>query len=216
MSASNRKDRIVCAGVYKGPLNLSKEALRAKVEALIDSLLAVPIAQKNYLNWEINVQNGLLDEHLNAMGLAEAPAGIWGRQNTEAKFAEILGDPEYSTVVREAEDLELISIFSANIVAKIDSTPTTKNKNRVRILATTKPRPNYRAISTVKPKASWTDSSRSRPPTGDSRDYLAAKHKHGGHLRATGLPEPEPVLVVVFEANTQEVIIEVRPAFMYT
>jgi hypothetical protein len=53
MSASNRKDRIVCAGVYKGPLNLSKEALRAKVEALIDSLLAVPIAQKNYLNWEI-------------------------------------------------------------------------------------------------------------------------------------------------------------------
>jgi hypothetical protein len=39
--------------VYKGPPNLSKEALRVKAEAFLDSLLAVPIAQKNFVKFEI-------------------------------------------------------------------------------------------------------------------------------------------------------------------
>jgi hypothetical protein len=104
-------------------------------------------------------------------------------------------------VVREAEDLELISIFSANIVAKIDSTPTTKNKNRVRILATTKPQAELSSDFHRKAEGfvdrflalpaahgrltglSLVCGSRVVPKhnvTFDIPTLVAAKHKHGG------------------------------------
>jgi hypothetical protein len=53
MSAAHRKDRLVEIGIWKAPLNLSKEAFETKFMSIIDSLLTLPVAPKNYLKVDI-------------------------------------------------------------------------------------------------------------------------------------------------------------------
>ncbi|KAJ7881227.1 hypothetical protein B0H13DRAFT_2278601 [Mycena leptocephala] len=209
MSASYRNDRIVCAGVYKGPPNLSKEALRVKAEAFADSLLAVPIAQKNYLKFEINFQNGLLDEHMKALRLS-APPGVWvtGECETEAKFMEILGDPEFAKTIGEAEHLDYFSVFFVDVVTKVD-VPTAKN--RVRVMGALKPPAHLSSIDFHHKTEALTDRFLALPIVQEKVIRLCMWRQNtnmAAHLQATGLPAPEPVLVIVFEAETEEALIE--------
>jgi hypothetical protein len=94
MSASNEKDRMVAVGIYKAPANLSKEEFETKITSFVDRMLAVPIAQKNFLKFEIVCpecfildliftcitqiyQNELLNQHMKAFDLPEAPTSVW-------------------------------------------------------------------------------------------------------------------------------------------
>jgi hypothetical protein len=53
---SARKDRVAVIGMWKAPPNVSKEALETEITSLVDSVLALPVAQKNYLKFEIVCQ----------------------------------------------------------------------------------------------------------------------------------------------------------------
>ncbi|KAJ7920057.1 hypothetical protein B0H13DRAFT_1867961 [Mycena leptocephala] len=68
-------------------------------------------------------------------------------------------------------------------------------------MATLKPQVQWcpLAIFTAKPTALSTDSSRSR---------WQQKARMAATLRAIGLPEPEPMLVVVFETETRDALLE--------
>ncbi|KAJ7734210.1 hypothetical protein B0H14DRAFT_2639465 [Mycena olivaceomarginata] len=96
MSASHRKDRVAALGIWKAPPNVSKEAFETKITSIVDSLLAIPVAQKNYLKFDMVLslelcstfvqcswvltqilQNGASNQHLKALGLPEAPLSVW-------------------------------------------------------------------------------------------------------------------------------------------
>lgn len=47
------KDRAVIIGIWNRPPNLTKEAFETKITSLVDSALALPIVQRNYLKFEI-------------------------------------------------------------------------------------------------------------------------------------------------------------------
>ncbi|KAF7343147.1 hypothetical protein MVEN_01745400 [Mycena venus] len=210
MSASYQKDRVLCVGVYKAPPNLSKEALQVKAEALVDSLLAVPIAQKNYVKFEINFQNALLDEHLKALGYPEAQPGVWvtGECETEAKFEEILKDPEIAKLIQEAEHLEHFSVFFADVVAKVDI-PTTKN--RVRVMSALKPPVHLSSNDFHHQAEAILDRFLALPVAEGKTTRLSLWRQTTNMattLQETGFPAPDPVLVLVYEAETQEALVE--------
>jgi hypothetical protein len=52
MSATVRKDRVVI-GICRAPPNLSKEEFLSR---FVDSVIAVPIARKNYLKFQLTPQ----------------------------------------------------------------------------------------------------------------------------------------------------------------
>jgi hypothetical protein len=106
MSASYKKDRVAGIGIYKAPPNLSKEAFETKITSLVDALLAVPIAQKNFLKFEIVCpnclhryivfiymtqiyQNDFSSPYLKALGFAEAPASVWLRLECEVSRRQV-------------------------------------------------------------------------------------------------------------------------------
>lgn len=85
---------MVAVGIYKAPANLSKEEFETKITSFVDRMLAVPIAQKNFLKFEIVCpecfildliftcitqiyQNELLNQHIKAFDLPEAPTSVW-------------------------------------------------------------------------------------------------------------------------------------------
>jgi hypothetical protein len=53
MSGSIRKDRVFVMAIHTTPPHLTKKDFETKVEAFIDSLLAVPVARKNILKAEM-------------------------------------------------------------------------------------------------------------------------------------------------------------------
>ncbi|KAJ7307759.1 hypothetical protein DFH08DRAFT_975370 [Mycena albidolilacea] len=74
MSAAHRKDRLVGIGIWKAPLNLSKGAFEIKFMSLLDSLLALPVAHKNYLKI---LQKDALNQPLLDVGIPVAPSSVW-------------------------------------------------------------------------------------------------------------------------------------------
>ncbi|KAJ7921782.1 hypothetical protein B0H13DRAFT_2267718 [Mycena leptocephala] len=176
MSASYQKDRIVCAGVYKGPPNISKEALRVKVEAFLDSLLAVTVAQRNYVKFEImrltliiGVWYYITDLNVRTFRMGWHHPAL----QTEAKFTETLGDPEFANIIREAEHLDYFSAFFADVVTKVDVPAA---KNRVRVMGALKPPAPLSLIDFHhKTDASRIYSSHSRSSKRKASDYACAK-----------------------------------------
>jgi hypothetical protein len=49
MSASVQKNRFTFIGIHKVPSNLSKKDFDAKMDALVNLLVALPVVQKNFL-----------------------------------------------------------------------------------------------------------------------------------------------------------------------
>jgi hypothetical protein len=49
MSASVQKSRFTAIGIHKRPANLTKKDFDAKIDALVDSLVALPVVQNNFL-----------------------------------------------------------------------------------------------------------------------------------------------------------------------
>jgi hypothetical protein len=91
---STRKDRVAVVAEWKAPPNVSKETLETEITSLFDSILALPIAQKNYLKLEIVCQlpfdcglmftctgqifqRELANQHIQGLGLPEALPSVW-------------------------------------------------------------------------------------------------------------------------------------------
>ncbi|KAJ7750021.1 hypothetical protein B0H14DRAFT_2636282 [Mycena olivaceomarginata] len=83
MSTTYRKDRAVVFGIWRAPPSLLKRGLRGQDDhtCAVWTLLALPVAQKNYLKFEIILlkilQTKHVNEHLQVLGLPEAPPSVW-------------------------------------------------------------------------------------------------------------------------------------------
>ncbi|KAJ6464915.1 hypothetical protein C8R45DRAFT_1219822 [Mycena sanguinolenta] len=103
MSASYSKDRAVGIGIWQAPPNLSKEAFENKVTTMVDKLVALPIAQKNYIKFEMMFQTGLVTEELGAHGVSDGPLSVWlvTECATIAEYLEVSEDPAVTSVFQE-------------------------------------------------------------------------------------------------------------------
>ncbi|KAJ7860175.1 hypothetical protein B0H13DRAFT_2355706 [Mycena leptocephala] len=211
MSASNKKDRMVAVGIYKAPANLSKEEFETKITSFVDRMLAVPIAQKNFLKFEIIYQNELLNQHIKAFDLPEAPTSVWltVEFETEAHCAEILTDPMFAKAFAEAEEfVSRATGFVADVVTRIDR-PTPKDRTH---LMCAFQRPDHLSSDEYRKKFEvFVDRLLALPIS--QKNFL----KHSlwlpndtldANLRDLGFPPPEPVFVVMAETDNQDRLIE--------
>jgi hypothetical protein len=53
MSASIQKTRFTAIGIHKAPANLPKKDFDAKMDALVNSLVALPVAQQTFLSFDL-------------------------------------------------------------------------------------------------------------------------------------------------------------------
>ncbi|KAF7337418.1 hypothetical protein MSAN_02268300 [Mycena sanguinolenta] len=103
MSASYSKDHAVGIGIWHAPPNVSKEAFENKLTTLIDKLVALPVAQKNYVKFEMMFQTGLGTEEMMTHGVPESPpsVGVIAECATIADYLEIWEDPAVMSVMQE-------------------------------------------------------------------------------------------------------------------
>lgn len=52
MSASYRTGRMTAMGIHDAPPNFSEEAFEAKCKTLVDSIMALPVAQRNFISFD--------------------------------------------------------------------------------------------------------------------------------------------------------------------
>ncbi|KAF7337416.1 hypothetical protein MSAN_02268100 [Mycena sanguinolenta] len=116
MSASYSKDRAVGIAIWQAPPNLSKEDFEAKLTNMVDKLVAVPIAQKNYVKYEMMFQTAFASEELMVHGVAEGAPSVWmiAECATVAEYLEIFEDPAIMNVLRDGKD----NVYGGHPIAK--------------------------------------------------------------------------------------------------
>ncbi|KAJ7648381.1 hypothetical protein DFH06DRAFT_1135824 [Mycena polygramma] len=83
-----------------------------KMEALAEAHLALPVAQKNLLKYELMVPTDRLDRQTVARG--------FGDNRVREHFAEFLRDKEVAKSISGAQEFAGASLFSADALTKID------------------------------------------------------------------------------------------------
>ncbi|KAJ7887109.1 hypothetical protein B0H14DRAFT_2563058 [Mycena olivaceomarginata] len=213
MSAT--KDRVAGIGMWTAPSNLSKETLETEIMSLVDSLLALPVAQ-NYLKFEIISQRELVNPHIQALGLTEAPPSVWvvAECATEAHFAELLADAEFARLIREKhktlyEDHLTVNAFFVDVQTKIDR-PTTRHRARV-VAAYQRPQHLSRAEYHTKMDV-LLDEMTAHPIIQKSAQKYSLwlpNDTLDGRLRDLGFPAVEPMAVVWAETENDERMVEI-------
>ncbi|KAJ7800902.1 hypothetical protein B0H14DRAFT_2897700 [Mycena olivaceomarginata] len=213
---SARKDRVAVIGMWKAPPNVSKEALETEITSLVDSVLALPVAQKNYLKFEIISQRELANQHIQGLGLPEAPPSVWVMAEcaSEAHFAELYEDATFAALIEEKhktlyKDRLTANAFFVDLRTGIDSPIT---GSRTRVMAA------YRCPDHLSPAEYYTKMEAqlekiiARPIVKKAfqkyylwiqNDTLDAK------LRELGFPEPEPMVLLSAETENDERMAEV-------
>ncbi|KAJ6459993.1 hypothetical protein C8R45DRAFT_1109355 [Mycena sanguinolenta] len=112
--------------VNKVPPHLSKTEFEAKVEALVDKALLLPIVQKNLVKFEMIFQNDLVDEHVGAFGFPPRDPVLFVTLHSETleQLSEVLAAPEVQKVFDTGKEWGLhahSSGFSATVATKIDN-----------------------------------------------------------------------------------------------
>ncbi|KAF7368639.1 hypothetical protein MVEN_00188100 [Mycena venus] len=130
MPPSVTKDRFTVLGVHPAPAHLSKFDFESKIEAFLESILALPIAQKYFLKTEIFFQTKELAQ------LEGSSEGFWLPEpeptmciikyefETLDHNIEVLNDPELLAVVLGEQELgfnTLSTTFAADVLTTIDA-----------------------------------------------------------------------------------------------
>ncbi|KAJ7206262.1 hypothetical protein GGX14DRAFT_457460 [Mycena pura] len=110
-------------GIHPVPANMSKKDFEAKCEALVESFLALPVAHRNLLKFDIIFQNDHMSDFFKSLGLPEPQPVVCLRceYETEANWAECLRDPEYVKAMDAGKSWGFHDgscIFSADVVSK--------------------------------------------------------------------------------------------------
>ncbi|KAJ7880433.1 hypothetical protein B0H13DRAFT_1891833 [Mycena leptocephala] len=126
MPPAVRKDYFHTFGIHKAQPCLSKKDFEAKLEALVDHLLALPLVQWNVLKLEMLFQNELCDEHVKEFGFLSPETIVVIAMESESAdhLLAVFCDAEVQKVFDSGKELGLqsgICTFSADVVAKIDS-----------------------------------------------------------------------------------------------
>ncbi|KAJ7800903.1 hypothetical protein B0H14DRAFT_2897706 [Mycena olivaceomarginata] len=213
---STRKDRVAVVAEWKAPPNVSKETLETEITSLVDSILALPIAQKNYLKLEIIFQRELANQHIQGLGLPEAPPSVWVMAEcaSEAHFAELYEDATFAALIEEKHKTLYKDRLTANacfvdLRTKIDS-PTTTSCTRVMAAYQ---RPDHLSSAEYHTKMEALLEKISAHPVVKKafqkyylwipNDTLDAK------LRDLGFPEPDPMVLFWAETENDERMAEV-------
>ncbi|KAF8209070.1 hypothetical protein K438DRAFT_2012390 [Mycena galopus ATCC 62051] len=117
--------------VHKIPSHSSKDEFEAKVEALVDEALLLPVVKNNLVKCEMIFQNDMADEHVGAFGfpLREPLVFVTLHSETPDALFEVLAAPEVRKIFAKGREWGLhdcSSGFSATVATKVDG-PTPPN-----------------------------------------------------------------------------------------
>ncbi|KAJ7839155.1 hypothetical protein B0H14DRAFT_3140857 [Mycena olivaceomarginata] len=213
------KDRAVIIGIWNRPPNLTKEAFETKITSLVHSALALPIAQRNYLKFEI-VDDSVLcydlpssfRKHRLVCGLLRNAQYVVPDHKVlqvhspqaEEDFAQIFEDPTFSKLLLDAqEDLygdrrnDTANVFSVDIETRIDL-PAPKDCAR---LVSAFPRPANLSAGEYHPKMRSFADRLAAPPITQKHalkySLWLPNNTLNVKLRDLGFPEPEPLVVAM-------------------
>ncbi|KAJ7437981.1 hypothetical protein B0H11DRAFT_1935507 [Mycena galericulata] len=100
MSTSTRKDRCIGFSIHRAPANVSRKDFEAKAAVLVESLVALPVTQRNCVKFDLN---DALDGFLEAQGLLDAKqkTSVWIMLMCECEsadhFTEVYNFPYFFT-----------------------------------------------------------------------------------------------------------------------
>ncbi|KAJ7752976.1 hypothetical protein B0H16DRAFT_1545535 [Mycena metata] len=114
-------------GIHPVPANTTLEDFQSKCEALVESFLALPVAQQNFLKFDILFQNDQVKGYTTSLGFPE-PSPAY----TDANWAACLQDPDFINAMAAGRSWGFYDgacanwvfptcIFSADSVTKLDS-----------------------------------------------------------------------------------------------
>ncbi|KAF7342416.1 hypothetical protein MVEN_01830600 [Mycena venus] len=223
MSASVQKHSFTVIGIHKAPENLSKQEFDAKVGALCDSLVALPVARKNFLSFDAIFQNSVVDEHMKEFGWGEPqPCVVLVAEfETVQNFTEFFQDATVKKLLTDADDFAFrpASIaFSADAVTRIDvprsDYGSTATERKLWVGIYRGPGPAFSPhITQFQENVSATMDEYVAQPV-SQKNMLSHKvwmpnDSIAASLQAQGYPNAEPVVVVMIEIENWDRGIEV-------
>jgi hypothetical protein len=208
---SVRKDYCTAFGIHPIPANILKKDFEAKCEALVESFLALPVAQRNFLKFDIIFQNDQLKDHIMALGFPEPQPIVCLRceYETEANWAECLRDPDFVKAMDAGQSWGFhdgACIFSADLVNKLDSGVPRDRNVSIGILKV----PAHMSYTSFyqKIEALIDGIFDSTKPSLTTTMYVQNQNAEE-HLQAAGYPSSQPALVVVTETQAMDEVIQV-------
>ncbi|KAK7023345.1 hypothetical protein R3P38DRAFT_3195445 [Favolaschia claudopus] len=123
MSSSLNMDIFHSLFIHKAPASASILHFEQTVEALIDELVLLPVAQENLMKVEMIFQTDKGDNHTPAFGLGSRPPTVFVvvRTQTVEQLGIVLAAQEVRKLAQKYKDLGIQSAgFSMNVVPKID------------------------------------------------------------------------------------------------
>ncbi|KAJ7829857.1 hypothetical protein B0H14DRAFT_2808659 [Mycena olivaceomarginata] len=115
-------------GIHPVPANTTTEDFQAKCEALVESFLALPVAQQNFLKFDILFQNHQpeVKSYTTSLGFPEPQPCVCLRcyYETDANWAACLQDPDFINAMAAGRSWGFYDgacIFSADSVTVLDS-----------------------------------------------------------------------------------------------
>jgi len=128
MSASGKYCDVLT--IHLVPASTSKEEFEAKFGTFLDAVARLPVLQKNAITLKMFIQNDAFHESVEGFGLPVPKPTVVGfaRFENADGLKELLQDPEYVSLLSAAKEnghlrgheLENMSLFSADVVTKID------------------------------------------------------------------------------------------------
>ncbi|KAJ7758767.1 hypothetical protein B0H14DRAFT_3511589 [Mycena olivaceomarginata] len=124
MPSSITKDRFTALWLHPVPANSLPKDFAAKIDALADAQLALPVAQANLLKYELFIPNDRLDSHFKALGFPQPRPIVFVKVEAKSAehYAKFLNDTEIVKSISGAQEFVGASLLSAEETTRLDST----------------------------------------------------------------------------------------------
>ncbi|KAJ7883803.1 hypothetical protein B0H13DRAFT_2046304 [Mycena leptocephala] len=201
MSASYRTGRMTAMGIHDAPPNFSEEAFEAKWKTLVDSIMALPVAQRNFISFDaVHIPNHLATEHLKALGFKPARPTVWIALETQ-----ITSDPGFARLIGDAEEFGWRSYaisFVADVLTKVD-VPFPTGGDHGHLMGVFKPPANLSAEEFVNKTQGLVSRFFALPIAQKLVNYSlwTQNDTNAANRKGLGLPAPDPVLMVMLETE---------------
>ncbi|KAF8188479.1 hypothetical protein K438DRAFT_1833619 [Mycena galopus ATCC 62051] len=198
-------------GIHPVPANITKEDFQAKCEALVESFLALPVAQKNFLKFDILFQNDQVKSHITSLGFPEPQPCVCLRcyYETDANWAACLQDPDFINAMAAGQSWGFhdgACIFSTDSVTKLDSSISSDTNVVVGIFKV----PMQQTASTFRQKLdTFIDAVLDLKKPTMNLTMLVQNLNAEQNLQAAGYPPSQPTIVVVDECQTFDEIAKI-------
>ncbi|KAJ6502799.1 hypothetical protein C8R47DRAFT_1106832 [Mycena vitilis] len=215
MPASHQKDRFTVIGIRTAPPGVLEKDFKEKMNVLMDSLVALPIVQRNFLSFNVFFQHNALDAEMRDLGYPEAPASVLiiTEYETVNHFEEYIQDPAVNKLLSEAASFSYHTgacAFSADAVVKVEASSPAERLVWVGIFKGPRgvpPTDFKEKLSTLTDTLMQLPSYRRNVVK--CTMFLQNNAKIASHMNALGFPAVEPTFVIVVETQTPEGLREI-------